>query len=357
MIFPIDNSKFHILKCTYKNTCCYLFYPTRFSVESRAEVRNLERAAIFNVKKTKAVAAKPLYHYLRRDWVLYAMLLLPLAHIFLFSYVPFYGLQIAFKDYNLMKGYAGSPWVGFDIFKQIFGMKDFYRALRNTIVLNGLDLVLGFPAPVILAILLNELRVKWFKRTAQTILYVPHFLSWVIISGIMYQLLSPESGLVNILIKNAGGTPIQFLTDKYLWVLSYCMIGVWQNIGWGTIIYLAAITGINAELYEAATVDGAGRFRKMWHVTLPGIKATIVVMVIISVGRILSIGFDRPFALYNPRVMETSDVISTYVYRIGIRSWQYNKATAVGLFQSVAAMILVLVTDFAAKRSGEQGLL
>jgi putative aldouronate transport system permease protein len=320
-------------------------------------VRDLERAVIFNVRKSKMVAEKPLIHYLKRDWVLYAMLLLPLAHVILFKYVPLYSLQIAFKDYNIIKGFAGSPWVGFDIFEQILGMKDFYKVLRNTLVLNGLDLVLGFPAPVILAILLNELRVRWFKRTAQTILYVPHFLSWVIISGIMYQLLSPQSGLVNILIMNAGGQSIPFLTDKYFWVFSYSMIGVWQNMGWGTIIYLAAITGINAELYEAATVDGAGRFRKMWHVTLPGIKPTIVVMLIISVGRILSIGFERPYALYNPMVMETSDVISTYVYRVGLRAFKYNIATAVGLFQSIAALILVLVTDFAAKRSGEQGLL
>lgn len=317
----------------------------------------LVRSVAAKSVKSRAVAGKPLWFFLKRDWVLYAMLVFPLAQIILFKYVPLYGLQIAFKDYNIIKGFFGSPWVGFDIFEQIFGMKEFYRVLRNTLVLNGLDLVLGFPAPVILALLLNELRVRWFKRTAQTILYVPHFLSWVIISGIMYQLLSPQSGLLNIMISNMGGKPIPFLTDKYVWVLSYSLIGVWQSIGWGTIIYLAAITGINAELYEAATVDGAGRFRKMWHVTFPGIKPTIIIMLIMSVGRIISIGFERPYALYNPMVMETADVISTYVYRVGLRAMKYNVATAVGLFQSVVALILVLATDFAAKRSGEQGLL
>jgi putative aldouronate transport system permease protein len=299
---------------------------------------------------------KPALAFLRRDWMLYLMLALPLAHVLLFRYVPLYGLQIAFMDFNVIKMY-NSPWVGFDVFQQVFAMKDFYRVLRNTLVLNGLDLLLGFPSPVILALLLNELRVKWFKRTAQTILYIPHFLSWVIISGIMYQLLAPQSGLVNVLILQGGGTPIPFLTDKYYWMVTYGVIGVWQNVGWGTIIYLAAITGINAELYEAATVDGAGRFRKMWHVTLPGIRPTIIIMLILSVGRIISIGFERPYALYNPMVLETADVISTFVYRVGLRSMKYNVATAVGLFQSVISMILVLTTDLAAKRTGEQGLL
>jgi putative aldouronate transport system permease protein len=287
---------------------------------------------------------------------LYLMLLLPLAFIVIFRYVPLLGLRMAFLDYNPVKGFKNSDFVGLAVFQDVFRQRDFYRVLRNTLVLNGLDLVTGFPAPVILALLLNELRIQWFKRAAQTIIYVPHFLSWVIIAGIMYQLLSPVSGLVNIGLIRAGLRAVPFLNDKYMWVVSYNLIGVWQSIGWGTIIYLAAITGINPEIYEAATIDGAGRLRKVIHVTLPGITPTIVIMLIMQVGRLLSIGFERPYALYNPMVMETADVISTYVYRIGLRAFRYNVATAVGLFQSVAALVLVVAADRAAKRATGSGL-
>ena len=239
----------------------------------------------------------------------------------------------------------------------VFEMKDFYIALRNTIVLNGLDLIIGFPAPIILAILLNEIRNKYFKRISQTVLYLPHFLSWVIIAGIFYQLLSPSTGFVNVLIMRHGGESIPFLTEKWHWLVSYCLIGVWQSMGWGTIIYLAAITGINADLYEAATVDGAGRWRKIWNITLPCIRSTIVVMLIMSLGRILGISFERPYTLDNPLVRDFSDVISTFVYRVGLQSHRYNIATAVGLFQSVVGLIFVFASDKFAKLMGEDGII
>lgn len=299
---------------------------------------------------------KNLLYHLKRDYLLYLMFLIPLCFLLVFYYAPMYGLVIAFKDYDVIRGFADSPWIGFDAFKEVFKSAEFLRVLRNTIVLNFLDLIVGFPAPIILAIMLNEVRVKWFKKLSQTILYMPHFLSWIIIAGIMYQLLSPTSGLVNVMIRNAGGQPIPFLTEKWHWLVSYNVIGVWQSAGWGTIIYLAAITGINSELYEAAVVDGAGRFRKIWHITLPGIRSTIVVMLIITLGRILGISFDRPYALGNPIVREFADVISTYVYRVGVQSLKFNIGTAVGLFQSGVGLILVLITDYISKKCGEQGI-
>ncbi len=293
---------------------------------------------------------------IKNDYGLYLLLFIPMIFLFLFSYKPMYGLIIAFMDYDVVRGFADSTWIGLDVFKEIFSSKEFFKVLRNTLLLNGLDLITGFPAPIILAILLNEVRKKWFKRVSQTLLYMPYFLSWVIVAGIMYQLLSPQTGLINILINNVGGKSIPFLTDKLLWVVSYNAIGIWQSAGWGTIIYLAAITGINGELYEAAIVDGAGRLRKIWHITLPGIRPTIIALLIINLGRIMASSFDRPYTLSNPMVMDYADVISTYVYRAGLQSVRYNLATAVGLFQSVIGFVLVLVSNFIAKKSGESGI-
>jgi putative aldouronate transport system permease protein len=303
------------------------------------------------VKKNNA------FYFFKRDLGLYLMLLVPMIAVIIFNYIPMAGLVIAFKDYDVITGFADSKWIGFDVFQEIFKSKDFYRVLRNTVVLSLMDLAVGFPAPIILAVMLNEVRSKWFKKISQTILYLPHFLSWIIIAGIMYQLLSPITGLVNLLIKSLGGSAIPFLSEKWHWLFTYNAVGVWQSAGWGTIIYLAAITGINSELYEAAVVDGAGRFRKIWHITLPGIRSTIVVMLIIQLGRILGVGFERTYAMANPIVNEFSEVISIYVYNVGIKSLRYNIATAVGLFQSAVGLILVLGTDYISKKLGEQGII
>lgn len=296
-------------------------------------------------------------YYIKRDWQLYVLLFFPLAFALVFKFLPLFGLSVAFLNYDVVGGFEKATFIGLDAFKEVFHMKDFYIALRNTILLNGLDLIVGFPAPIILAIALNEIRNKYFKRVTQTVLYLPHFLSWVIIAGIFYQLLSPTSGYVNILINRMGGESIPFLTEKWHWLVSYCLIGVWQSMGWGTIIYLAAITGINGELYEAATVDGANRWRQIWHVTLPCIRSTIVVMLIMSLGRILGISFERPYTLDNPLVRDFSDVISTFVYRVGLQSHRYNIATAVGLFQSVVGLVFVFASDKFAKLMGEDGII
>lgn len=294
--------------------------------------------------------------YYRRNWQLYALLVLPLAYFAIFKYGPMYGIVIAFQDFNLFKGVAGSDWVGLDVFREVFGMSSFYKALRNTFLLNLLDLAVSFPAPIVLALLLNELRGKRFKKFAQTTLYLPHFLSWVIIGGIMYQVFATNTGIVNLLLGRLGMAPIPFLTDKYDWLLTYLAVGVWQSAGWGTIIYLAAIAGINKELHEAAAVDGAGRLRRMRTVTLPGIRSTIVVLLVLKIGEIVQIGFDRPYVLGNVSVNDFSEVISTFVYKTGIQTADFSTATAVGLFQAVVGIALLLASNYAAKKIDGHGV-
>ncbi|OME83928.1 polysaccharide ABC transporter ATP-binding protein [Paenibacillus sp. FSL A5-0031] len=304
------------------------------------------------VKTVPRVRMKALY----KDWQLYLLLLLPLAYFIIFKYTPMLGVVIAFKDYNMFQGILASPWVGFETFREVFQMDGFYNALRNTFLLNFLDLVVSFPIPIALAILLNELRIKWFKKGAQTILYLPHFISWVIIGGMAIQLLATNNGIVNNLLKSLGMKVIPFLTEPVYWVLTYLGIGIWQSAGWGTIIYLAALTGINKDLYEAADVDGASRMRKIWHITLPGIKPTIIILLIINIGHMASIGFDRPFVLSNPLVTDVSEVISTYVYKIGIQSARYTIATAIGLFQAVVGLIFLLSADYISRKVNDQGI-
>lgn len=311
----------------------------------------LKNATESSPKKRKKFAV-----YMSRYYLLYIFLILPIAYFLIFKYVPMYGLLIAFKDFNMFQGIWKSPWNNFATFKEIFAMKDFYQAVRNTLILNGLDLLVGFPAPILLAIMLSELRNKTYKKVSQTILYLPHFLSWIVIGGIVTQLFSTQSGLVNAVLGKLGIGPVEFLSQKKNWILVYVASGVWQSAGWNAIIYLAAITGINPELYEAATVDGAGRLRKIWHVTLPCIKPTIIIMLILSVGRIAQIGFDRPYALGNYLVTDISDVISTFVYRVGLRSGRFSTATAVGLFQSVVGMVFLLTANYIAEKFGEQGI-
>ena len=295
-------------------------------------------------------------HYWRRAWMLYLMLALPMAFFLVFRYVPMTNIVIAFKDYNIFRGVWQSPWVGLSWFSQAFQSRDFYNALRNTLLLNILDLVMGFPAPVILAIMLNELSYKGYKKLTQTVVYLPHFLSWIIIAGIASQLFAPSGGVVNIMLGKLGIGPIDFLMKKGLWVGTYIGLGVWKEMGWGTIIYLAAITGINPELYEAAEVDGAGRWRKIWNVTLPGIRSTIVVLLIMNMGRILGSEFDRPYTLANPTVMQVADVISTLVYRVGIRSSQFSFTAAIGLFQSLVCVVFLIAANSIAKKAGERGI-
>lgn len=316
-----------------------------------------------NVSKlAKAPIRREKLHAIRcdmsRDWMLYLMLLLPIVFYTVFCYGPMYGVVLAFKDYNIMQGISGSKWVGLKIFRQIFALSQFSLALRNTLVLNVLDLVFGFPAPIILAILLNEVRVSWFKRFTQTVVYLPYFLSWIVVSGMIYQLFSTNTGIINNFLMDAFKVkePIPFLTDKALWIMIYVVSGIWKSAGFGTIIFLAAISAINPELYEAAEADGASRLQKIWHITLPGIKSTIVILLILNIGSMMTIGFDRPLVVGNNSVLEVSSVISVFTYRIGLEAGRFNTATAVGLFQSVVGMIFLVSANAIAGRLGEEGI-
>lgn len=282
-----------------------------------------------------------------------------MVYFLIFKYVPMAYIQIAFKKYNINQSVWQMPLAknnGFQYFIQAFSNPEFMRALRNTIVLNLLDLCIGFPIPIIFALILNELVFKRFKKVVQTIAYMPHFLSWVIIYGIAIQLFAPSTGLINLAITKLGGESVPFLNEGSHWVWTYVFLGVWQSFGWNSIVYLASIAGINSELYEAASVDGAGRFRKMWHITLPGIKPTIVILLIMAIGNILGSSFDRPFALQNNLVMDQAQVLSTYVYIYGIKGLQFSLTTAVGLFQSIVGVFFLLLANGLSRKLGERGL-
>lgn len=296
---------------------------------------------------------------LKRDWQLYLLLLLPVALVAVFNYAAYPGLCMAFMDYKPIKGFAGSEWVGMEVFQKIFHDTDFIRALRNSIVFNLLDLLVGFPMPIILALMLNELRFMRFKKVTQTILYLPHFLSWAIIGSVAYTMFRPATGLVNTLLMNAGviSEGIPFMNEKWHWAVTYLLVGVWQGMGWGTILYLAAITSINGELYEACIIDGANKWQKMWHVTLPGIRGTIVTLLIMNLGRVMGSNLERLTAFDNTQVRDFQYQLAIYIYQKGMGTGKYSEGTAVGLFQSLIGVVLVLLSDKIAKALGEEGLL
>ena len=298
--------------------------------------------------------------YMRRYGTLYILLLLPVAFFLIFRYYPMQWIALAFKKNNIIQPLWTVPWVGLDWFDKAFKTKAFITAIKNTLVLNLMDLVCGFPAPIILALLLNELTFKRFKKLTQTILYLPHFLSWIIISGLATRLLADNDGLLNLVYKQMKGNSaayIPFLSNPQYWRWTYIVLGIWKEAGWGTIIYLAALTNISPELYEAAAVDGAGRFSRMWHVTLPGLRPTIITLLIMRMGYILGSEFDRPLAMSNKLVTDVSQLISIFVYEQGIQGLKYSLTTAVGLFQSVIAVIFILGTNALAKRIGERGIM
>lgn len=297
-------------------------------------------------------------NWLKRDWRLYAMLAIPVIWYLLFCYKPMVGVLIAFQKYNLFKGIWGSKWVGMKNFNFVMGMRDFPIALKNTLLLNFMGLLMGFPVPIILAIMLNEIRNKAVKRVSQTLMYLPHFLSWIIIGGMVLEIFAPTTGVVNATLLKYGiiDKNIPFLTDGRSWQLTYTLVGVWQSMGWGTILYLSAITGINMELFEAAKIDGANKMQQIWHVTLPGIRSTIVVLLIMNVGQMMNIGFDRPYIMGNTLVQDYCDVLSTFVYRMGITNAKFERATAIGLFQSVVGLIMISTANFITKRLGEDGI-
>jgi len=317
-------------------------------------VDQVAKAKVANVPKKRFDKA-----YIKRYYQLYLLLLLPLVYLLIFKYIPMWYILIAFKKYSIISPVIDMPWAknnGFEYFIKAFKSKDFIVALKNTITLNLKDLICGFPVPIIFALILNEIRLKRFKKTVQTITYMPHFLSWVVIYGLALQLFAPSTGLVNLLIEKLGGHSINFLGESNNWVRTYIGLGIWQSFGWNSIIYLAAIAGISPDLYEAASVDGANRFQKMWHITLPGIRSTIIVLLIMALGNIIGSGFDRPFAMANPTVLDKAEVIATYVYKAGIKGSQFSLTAAVGLFQSVVNVFFLLGANFLSRKFGERGI-
>jgi putative aldouronate transport system permease protein len=281
----------------------------------------------------------------------YYLLLIPTILFFaLFHYRPLYGLTIAFKDFQILRGIADSPWVGLKYFDRLFSSPLFYRVFTNTLVISALRILFGFPAPILLALGLNEVRRDWFKKSVQTISYLPYFISWVVLAGMFRELLSPSQGLVNQLLGVFGIAPRHFLADPVLFRPVLIITGVWQSIGWGSVVYLAAIAGVPLEQYEAATIDGAGRFQQVLRITLPSILPVMTIMFLLSLGQILNAGFDQILNLYNPMVYEVADIIDTYVYRVGLLQTDYSFATAVGLFKNVIGFLLVVVVNAVSRR-------
>ncbi|GAL25227.1 xylose ABC transporter permease component [Vibrio variabilis] len=302
-------------------------------------------------KKTKW-----LINHFKNEWLLYVLLAPTVIWFLVFLYKPMYGLQIAFKDYSVFRGITESPWVGFEHFVTLFENDQFLRAIRNTVMISGASLIFGFPVPIILALMFNEILNAKFKRTAQTIVYLPHFISAVIIAGIVITAFSPSTGVVNLFLNALGYDSVYFLTKPEWFRSIFVGTGIWQEAGFSSIVFLAAIAGVNPSLYESAVVDGASRWQMMWKITLPCILPTIIIMLIIRIGNILEVGFEMIIMLYQPATYETADVISTFIYRQGIQAAQYDLAAAAGLFNAVIAFILVMTANKISRRVSSTSL-
>ncbi|MEK4517647.1 sugar ABC transporter permease [Paenibacillus sp. FSL H8-0122] len=296
------------------------------------------------------------FRRLKRDKWLYILLSPGLLYFLLFKYVPMWGVLLAFKDYQPFLGFWKSGWVGLEHFRTFFQNPDFFMLLRNTLVLSLYNLVFFFPAPIILALLLNEIRLSFYKRTIQTLIYVPHFISMVIVASISYVFLTTQGGAVNEFLFAVTGRKIDFLASPDWFRPMIILQTIWKECGWGTIIFLAALAGVDVEQYEAAVVDGASRWRQTWHITLPAIRSTIVILLILRMGTILDNGFEQIYLMMNALNREVAEVFDTYVYALGITQGAFSYSTAVGLFKSVIGVVLVLGTNWLAKKSGESGL-
>ena len=298
---------------------------------------------------------RPLAQTLRTNYQYYLLLLPAVGLITLFQFVPLYGLSIAFKDFNIFQGIAASPWVGWTHFERVFSDPAFFRVLRNTVLISLYKLVFLFPLPIILAILLNEVKNVVFKRSVQTVIYLPHFLSWVIVSGLFISILGTE-GIVNEMIAPFVDRPIRFLMDRNWFRSILVATEGWKTIGWSAIVYLAAITGIDPQLYEAAIVDGANKFKRIWYITLPGIAPTIILLLILNIGNLLEAGFQQILVMYNPMVYPVADIIGTYVYRVGLGQMNFSYGTAVGLFNSLVAFGMVMGGNLLARKITGRGI-
>ena len=276
------------------------------------------------------------------------MLLPGLALILIFNYVPMFGIVMAFQDFKPSRGFTGSMWLGLENFRYMLSLPSIGSVIFNTVYIAVLKIIMGMIVPICVALMLNEVAFKPFKRTVQTIIYFPHFLSWVILGGVLMDVLSPNNGIFNDIIRFFGGKPIYFLGNKTWFPYTMVVTAVWKNFGYDTIVYLAALTNVDKNLYEAASIDGAGRIAQTWHVTLPGILPIVTLMAVLNLGNILNAGFDQIFNLYSPSVYSTGDIIDTFVYRLGLEQAQFSVSTAVGLFKSVVSIIMVSLSNYLA---------
>ncbi|MBY0161986.1 sugar ABC transporter permease [Cytobacillus firmus] len=289
-------------------------------------------------------------------WPLYILILPPIIYIAIFNYVPMYGVLLAFKQYLPLEGIIGSPWVGFSHFEQFFSSPSSWRIIKNTILISIYSLVAGFPLPILLAVALNEVRIKWFKKTVQMLTYAPYFISSVVLVGIVMQILDPRIGLINQFIQLFGGESINFMGDPQSFRSIYVWMGIWQGTGYGAIIYLAALAGVSKDLQEACIIDGASKIRRIWHVDLPSIRPTIVILLVLNVGGIMSVGFETIYLMQNNLNLSVSEIISTYVYKVGLINSNYGFSTAIGLFNSVINLILLIIANFTARKLTDSGL-
>lgn len=291
----------------------------------------------------------------KNKW-LYVMILPGLLYFLIFKYVPMYGLIISFQDYKPFQGIRGSEWVGFKHFERLFTEPDFLNILTNTLVLFGLNLLFFFPVPIILALMLNELRGSFFKRLFQSLVYLPHFMSWVIIVSIGYVMLTMDGGILNELIAMLGFEKVNFLLSPAWFRPTYIIQVIWREAGWGTIIYLAAIASVDTQLYEAARMDGATRLRQIWHITLPAIRSVIIILLILKIGDVLELGFEHVYLLLNSMNREVAEIIDTYVYTAGLLQGKFSYSTAIGFFKSLVGLVMVMLANKLSKKFGEEGV-
>jgi len=335
-------------------TCkCFLFSSILFLDKKREgenEIQTTGKVAERKIHTELNALPTKKKNYFLKHWQIYSMIIPGLIYFIIFKYIPLAGSVIAFQDYNVFAGVFKSPFVGLKHFENLFSYPEFLQILKNTILISFYQLIFGFPAPIILALLLNEVRKAYFKRSIQTILYLPHFLSWVIVGGLIINLLSPSTGVINEVIRFFGGEEIFFMQEASYFRSIVVGSSIWKEVGWSTIIYLAALAGINPDLYEAAEVDGAGKFRQAWSITLPSLLPTIMVLLLLRIGNILDLGFEQIYMLLNPLVRDTGEVIDTYVYRVGLLGGQYSYTTAIGMFKSVIGFILVVGANQLSKK-------
>ncbi|ENH96496.1 hypothetical protein J416_10381 [Gracilibacillus halophilus YIM-C55.5] len=316
----------------------------------------MESSTAVPVKELKKQRRSEVWRQIKRNRLIYLMILPGIIYFLIYKYLPMYGLIISFLDYKPYRGIMGSEWVGLEHFQRLFTSSEFWMIFKNTLVLFGLQIFVYFPIPIIISLMLNEVRHSLFKRGVQTLIYIPHFMSWVVIVSISYVMLTLDGGIVNELLDYFGIGKINFLLNEDWFRPMYILQVIWREAGWGTIIFLAAITAVDPQLYEAARMDGANRFRQMWHITIPAIRNVIIVLLILKIGDVLELGFEHVYLLLNSSNRDVAEIFDTYVYVAGLQQGQFSYSTAVGFFKGIVGLIMVVFANWLAKKFNEEGI-